>query len=134
MQDYEQIGDLQYKMAMLKDDYRILMEDYNNKALSAKIAGFFPRILKKLTRTVMFNAKISLPEFIVSKLPSNIISVIKIKKSLSVLKNINKSVDDLVTMAAPYGGGADKYAQLSKYIVKANSIQSEIAGSFNKLR
>ena len=60
-----------------------------------------------------------------SKLPKQLSTVIELKKSLSKLKNINRSVDELMSLNAPYGEKSDKYEQLSKYIIKANSIQSK---------
>ena len=63
---------------------------------------------------------------LISKLPRKIASVFAIRNSLSKLANINKSVDDLMRYKYPYGEAATRYEQLSKYIAKANSIQSEI--------
>ena len=43
-----------------------------------------------------------------------------------MLENINKNVNDLVSRYAPFGEELDKYDKLSKYILKANTIQSNI--------
>ena len=51
----------------------------------------------------------------------------EIKSSLDKLENINKSVDELMSMKIPYGESNYRYDILSKYISKANSIQSEIS-------
>ena len=56
-------------------------------------------------------------------------SVIELKQSLNKLESINKNVDELMTMQTPYGEAADKYAQLSKYIARANNIQAKISRS-----
>ena len=50
----------------------------------------------------------------------------------SMLENINKSVDELVSLNIPYGESLSKYEQLSKYIIKANSIQAQISNHLKK--
>ena len=60
-------------------------------------------------------------------LPQKFSTSMELKKSLLKLDNINKSVDELMTLQTPYGEAQDKYEQLSKYIVKANNIQAEIS-------
>ena len=62
-------------------------------------------------------------------LPSKFSSVLEIRQSLRKLENINKSVDELMTLQTPYGEAGDKYEQLSKYITRANNIQAQIAKS-----
>ncbi len=64
---------------------------------------------------------------IIAKLPKKFSSVLELRKSLAKLENINKSVDELMTMQTPYGEAGDKYIKLSKYITRANTIQAEIA-------
>ena len=64
---------------------------------------------------------------LIPRLPKKISSSIELKKSLEKLENINKSVDELMTLQTPYGEAIDKYVQLSKYITKANSIHAKIS-------
>lgn len=49
------------------------------------------------------------------------------KDTLLMLESINKNVDELVSMRAPYGESAEKYDQLLDYLNKANHIQSQIS-------
>ena len=65
-------------------------------------------------------------------MPRQFVSLVELKKSLDKLENINKSVDELIAMNIPYGENNDKYRQLSSYIIKANSIQSEIVKNMKK--
>jgi len=133
--DYDKINSLQLKLNSLKDDYRTLLAIYNDKTLSARITGSLSNILEKTTGSSLQNIKNyigSIYENLLSKLPKRISSALRIKKSLYLLENINKSVDELVTMKIPYGENIDKYRQLSKYIIRANNIHSEIAGYLGK--
>ena len=65
-------------------------------------------------------------------MPKNFKTVLELKNSLVTLQSINKSVDELMTLNIPYGEQIDKYEQLSKYIIKANSIQAEISQNIKK--
>ena len=71
-------------------------------------------------------------EKIVEKLPAPFSKIFELKKSLTKLENINKSVDELMRLNIPYGENINKYEQLSRYIIKANSIQSEISNYIKK--
>ncbi len=128
--DLYKVEELNNKLLYLNDEYKNLLAIYNEKTLSAKIADFSSNIINKIfgkkNKNLEDNPK-NLTDIIISKLPKKISSILKVKKSLNLLENINKSVDELVTMTIPYGENVDKYKQLSKYIIKANSIHSEIS-------
>lgn len=129
--DYGKVQDLQAKLFMLKNNYKNLLSQYNEKNLAAKITGFVSSIysntLGLLIKSITYGIK-KLYRIIVSILPAKFATVLRIKESLNTLKNINNSVDNLVSMNIPYDESTDKYQKLSKYIIKANSIQAEISG------
>ena len=131
--DYNLINDLTYRKKILEEDYEALIALYNNKSLSAKITENISKFLNSKYKTQINNINSSiglLTEKIISKLPRQFTALIELKKSLNKLENINKSVDQLMAFNIPYGEQANKYEQLSEYIIKANSIQSEINGFF----
>lgn len=133
--DIDRSSTLKQKLTTLKEEYQSLLAIYNEKALSAKITDSFSNVIKKIMGNGFYLIKSNLSgiyELFMSKMPKCITSVFKVRKSLYVLENINKSVDELVTMTIPYGENVDKYKQLSKYIQKANSIQAEISGYLKK--
>lgn len=128
--DFAEVEKLRARKVSMTEEYEALIAIYDNKSLSAKITNsitdFYDKTVgKKLNAIENSIAKIS--EKFIDKLPKRFATIITIKKSLEKLENINKSVDDLVTMNIPYGENRDKYRQLSGYIIKANSIQSEIS-------
>jgi len=112
----------------LRDDLDGLLEIYNDSSLSAKISCGLVNNIKNKFSKINRNA-LDFAEAVISKFPGKFSSILEIKKSLNKLENINRSVDELISMRTPYGEAADKYEQLSKYIIKANSIQSEISRS-----
>ena len=123
--DYFLADSLITRKSQLETELNDLTYVYKGASLSAKITGGFTSQLKKIFKSGQkllsdFN------EVIISKFPNKISSVMAIRNSLSKLENINKSVDDLMKYQHPYGEAGEKYEQLSRYIAKANSIQSEI--------
>ena len=133
--DDELTARLKDRLITLREDYTDLLELYNDKSLSAKITGRISTAFGgKWSKTsgVFKNCLSKIYNFFISKLPKKITAIVEIKDSLGKLANINKSVDNLISMNIPYGENIDKYKQLSRYIIKANSIQSEISKQINK--
>lgn len=128
--DYALIDELKYRKSILDEDYRALLAIYNNKTLSGKISD---RVLNlfggKYKKEFQFlqNKFAEVSDVIISKMPKQLSAVFEIKKSLAKLENLNRSVDELISLNIPYGENINKYEQLSKYIIKANSIQAEIS-------
>lgn len=126
IQNYELAGELSGRQIIMKEDYEALVAIYKEKSLSARITN----VLGESLKPKLHGLKKTIDEFsekLISKLPKRLSSVLELKKSLNKLENINRSVDELISMNAPYGENVDKYDQLSKYIIKANSIQNEIS-------
>lgn len=128
--DYSLIEDLTNRKKLLEEDYEALLAMYNEKSLSArisdKILGLFGNKIRNEFN--IFHQKfITVSELIIEKMPKQLSSIFELKKSLLKLENLNKSVDELISMNIPYGENYNKYEQLSKYIIKANSIQAEIS-------
>jgi len=123
--DYFESDRLYARKSQLEKDLYILNDLYKEASISAKISGgLTSKIRDKLINSA--RKMKNLGEVFLSKLPGKIASIIEIRNSLSKLENINKSVDILMKSRYPYGEAAEKYTQLSKYIARANSIQSEI--------
>ena len=135
IKDSAYIKELNARLITLREDYETLLDMYNEKSVSAKITVGLSSIFSDKIKS---NAKL-LKEYItksseklISKMPKSITSVFELRKSLNTLENINKSVDDLIKLNIPYGEQRDKYEKLSRYIIKANSIQSEISRNIKK--
>lgn len=128
--DYDTVEYLIGRKKQVYEDLVLLSQIYNEKSLSSKISGGIFNILSPKIRTELqkFNAKLKeLRDSVIANIPGRFSSIMEIKKSLNKLENINKSVDELMTLQTPYGESFDKYEQLSKYITRANAIQSKIS-------
>lgn len=126
IQDYELAGELSGRQIIMKEDYEALVSMYKEKSISARLTNVFGDKLKPKLSGIQKNIA-DFSEKLIEKLPKRFSSVLELKKSLHKLENINRSVDELISMNIPYGENIDKYEQLSKYIIKANSIQNEIS-------
>jgi hypothetical protein len=130
IRNFNEVEELASRKNMLIEDRDSLVAIYNDKSLSARISDkIFNFFGHDLTKSISkFKSSYNdIAESIVAKLPKRFASVLELKKSLTKLENINKSVDELISMNIPYGENIDKYDQLSKYIIKANSIQNDLS-------
>ncbi len=126
IKDYDLVENLFSRKKMLIEDYKYLSDIYNSTSLSAKISGGLVSKVKEQVRGIKRRLN-DAGENIIARMPGRMASLFELKKSLAKLSNINKSVDELMSMQTPYGETIDRYEQLSKYIVKANNIQAEIS-------
>lgn len=126
IKDYELIGSLQAQKLILEENLVELTKMYKQSGLSARISSSFNGKIKMyLTK---FRKK--LIDFITKyavRFSHKFSHFVELKQSLRTLESINNSVDELISMKIPYGESFSKYDQLSKYIVRANTIQSEIS-------
>lgn len=116
---------LQNRKLKLQENLKFITDMYNEASLSAKISGgITSKFREKFADVYRTIANVS--RLLMSKLPGKLASLIEVRNSLTKLEYINRSVDDLMRSRYPYGEAVEKYEQLSKYIARANSIQSEI--------
>lgn len=120
--DFKLAQTLLDRKLQLEFEMKELVEQYKSSNIPDRINQNSVGQLNAIKNTIL-----NLKGIFTSKLPTRISSLIELKNSLSKLENISKSVDELMTMQVPYGEASDRYEQLSKYIVKANAIQSSIA-------
>lgn len=128
--DYDTVEYLMCRKQKIKDEIYVITKMYNAKSLSTKISGGVYSVLS--FGLINYNERVkiffkSIKEILLAILPRKISYIQGVKQSLLRLENINKSVDELMTLQTPYGESGDKYEQLSRYITRANAIQSKIA-------
>ena len=129
IRDFEKIEFLYNRKRILQKDYQEFLNMYNETRITARISGGITNVVSSQIKEKITSLKKMMnliTQSVVSKLPGNMSSIFELKESLRRLKSINKNVDELMTMQIPYGENGEKYSQLSKYITKANSIQSDI--------
>jgi hypothetical protein len=128
--DYDMIKTLSTKKTLLEEDFEALIAIYNDKSISAKISDKILNLFDGKLKNNLKNIHTKFSNFsekIIDKMPRQLSSIFELKKTLAKLENLNRSVDELMSLNIPYGENINKYEQLSKYIIKANSIQAEIS-------
>ena len=65
-------------------------------------------------------------------MPKHFLTLLKLRKTLNTLENLNQSVSELISLNTPYVEQFSKYDKLSKYIIKANSIHANISQDIRK--
>ncbi|MBR1775898.1 hypothetical protein IJ750_02340 [bacterium] len=126
IQDFELAQSLFLRKKQLETELSEFVSKYNSASLSAKISGGITSQIKTKSNALK-NTLNNVARIFFSILPGKISNFIEIKNSLSTLESINKSVDELISLQVPYGEASDRYEKLSKYITKANTIQSSIS-------
>lgn len=129
------IEDLNSRKYALTNVYNELLLLYKDKSLSAKITDSLSNAVGykiKNKFNVFREIFLKLTESISKKMPKRISVILELRKTLNQLENLNKSVDELMSLNIPYGENYNKYEQLSKYIIKANSIQAELTRNMKK--
>ena len=129
------VEELSIKRKMLEDDYKALLALYNNKSFSAKISDKILNLFGiKIKDSVKFlkNSFTDNSDKIISKMPKQFLTLLKLRKTLNTLENLNQSVSELISLNTPYGEQFSKYDKLSKYIIKANSIHANISQDIRK--
>jgi len=128
--DFQKIDILTIKKHQDELELNRLYKKYSEQGFSARLSGGITNLItprpKKNTDTADKVLEF-ISEKILSKLSKKFNSCRTLKLALSKLDNINKNVDELVSMTIPYGEGPSKYERLSDYLSRANSIQYKIS-------
>ena len=128
--DYNTVEILSTRKKNVKEELGRLLTKYNEKGISSKISSSVMNLASpKITNFFSIFRKASdyIKDRILSGMSGEYVSIQELKHSLAKLENINKSVDELMTLQTPYGEAGEKYEQLSRYITKANAIQARIS-------
>ena len=132
--DYQKLKILNAKKLQYEQELKKLYENYNSKSLPSRLSG---EILNFVTQSPkksegLFQKTINfIEQKLFPKISDKFGIALNIKEALIKLENINKNVDDLVSMQTPYGEHSEKYVRRLQYLNKANTIQYEISQMVN---
>ena len=134
MNDFQQIDVLNIKKHQYENELQKLHEMYRNQSLPTKLSGEivnFLTVKPKIPEGALKNVIDFLNQNLFARISDKFNSNLHIKEALVKLENINRNVDDLVSMQTPYGETPEKYDQLLQYLNKANVIQYQISQMVN---
>jgi len=107
---------------------------YSQMGISAKLSGGLVSVVNFTSNkknNVFLSAKTFLIKKVLTKISKKFDYSQKIKEALANLSDINMSVDELITLQAPYGETVNRYEKLSAYLNKVNVIHSNITKNVN---
>jgi len=130
IEDYQRIDILTIKKRNIEKKLKLLHDNYKDSDISTQLSdnisalfAYKPKGIGKFFSTVGRFVEHN----ILGKVFDNVGSAEDIRMALSKLETLNKNVDELVTMQAPYGEADERYEMLTEYLNRANVIHYNIS-------
>ena len=135
LKDTEEVDMLTMKKHSMEARLTQLTKEYQQTGMSKKLTGNLTSLVKP-TKTTKFNSiKTYVKNFtgnVLGKISKTFNSGQDLKLAVKKLSNINKNVNELISLQAPYGEAEEKYDRLTKYLTKANTIQYQVSKELSK--
>lgn len=135
LNDKGKLEGLGLKKTSIEKELKELYSKYQGSNVSSRISFGISSVLQP-KKSVLATVKDTVVGFVSQKILPKISKRFntgqELKVALDKLKNINKTVDELVSSQAPYGEAEEKYDRLSKYLTKANTIQYQVSVELSK--
>lgn len=135
LKDTEEVDMLTMKKHSMEARLNQLTKEYQQTSMSKKLTGNLTSLVKP-TKTTKFNSiKTYVKNFtgnVLGKISKTFNSGQDLKLAVKKLSNINKNVNELISLQAPYGEAEEKYDRLTKYLTKANTIQYQVSKELSK--
>ena len=125
---------LKTKRESIKKELERLNNKYFDLGAMSKFTTIMSYIFRKKSskeRTLFQKIKYLMSKYIFSAISKRLHFTFNLKESLSKLADINRSVDELISLRIPFGGLTGRYEKLTNYINKANDIHAQIAKNVN---
>lgn len=109
------------------------LNEFDSKMLEGKVAmppqkpSVHSRNFPLIDRAIVF-----VKRYILAKVSKKINSIVQMSDSLESLASINKNVDELMKIRAPYRETVHNYEILTEYLYKANKIHSQISKTMKR--
>ncbi len=96
------------------------------------VSALFRRKKPKNGKTIKEKISYFISKYIFATLSKRLNFTFNLRESLSKLSDINRSVDELISLRIPFGGLTGRYEKLTNYINKANDIHAKISHDVNQ--
>ncbi len=133
--DHSRIEFLQTKKANIKKELERLNNKYFDIGAMSKFTTILSYIFRKRSpkeKSLFNQIKYFINKYIFATFSKRLNFTFNLKESLSKLADINRSVDELISLRIPFGGLTGRYEKLTSYINKANDIHAKIAKNVNE--
>ena len=132
--DQSRLEFLRTKKQNIEKEIDILNERYYDIGAMSKfttiVSALFRRRNKK-EKNIFQKITYFFQKYIFSFFSKRLNFTFNLRESLSKLHDINRSVDELISLRIPFGGLTGRYEKLANYIVKANDIHAKISKNVN---
>lgn len=129
--DILKIDSINLKKHSVEKELENLYQRYKGNNLSKKITDTITRPRKNILEVIINLSVNFIENKILPKFSQRFNSGLKLKQALGKLENINRNVDELVSLNTPYGETEEKYERLTNYLSKASSIQYNVSKSLS---
>lgn len=135
--------DDQSRAELLKEKKKAIekeLEHLNDRYFDIGAMSKFTTIVSALIRrkkpkngkTIKEKISYFISKYIFATLSKRLNFTFNLRESLSKLSDINRSVDELISLRIPFGGLTGRYEKLTNYINKANDIHAKISHDVNQ--
>ena len=134
IEDQSRLEFLNTKKEAIEKEIEVLNDKYYDIGAMSKfttiISSLFRRKYKK-EKTIINKIGHFFLKYVLSVFSKRLNFTFGLRDSLSKLADINRSVDELISLRIPFGGLTGRYEKLTNYIIKANDIHAKISKNVN---
>lgn len=133
--DTQRLEFLESKKHIIEEELKDLNSRYFNIGAMSKFTTVMNAIFRrKAKRGKSFKEQIKyfISKYLLSTFSKRLSFTFNLRESMSKLSDINRSVDELISLRIPFGGITGRYEKLTNYINKANDIHAKISKNVNE--
>ncbi len=135
IEDQSRLAFLKTKKETIEKEIETLNDKYYDIGAMSKfttiVSAMFRRRFKK-EKNIFKKVNYFFSKYVLSVFSKRLNFTFNLRESLSKLADINRSVDELISLRIPFGGLTGRYEKLTNYIIKANDIHAKISKNVNE--
>lgn len=134
IEDQSRLEFLQIKKKNIEAEIETLNEKYYDIGAMSKFTTIVSALFRKKAKresSILKKITYFFQKYIFSIFSKRLNFTFGLRESLSKLYDINRSVDELISLRIPFGGLTGRYEKLTNYIIKANDIHAKISKNVN---
>lgn len=134
IEDQSRLEFLQIKKKNIEAEIETLNDKYYDIGAMSKFTTIVSALFRKKAKkesSILKKITYFFQKYIFSIFSKRLNFTFGLRESLSKLYDINRSVDELISLRIPFGGLTGRYEKLTNYIIKANDIHAKISKNVN---
>lgn len=134
IEDQSRLEFLKTKKTAIEKEINELNDKYYDIGAMSKFTTIVSALFRKRAKkdkSILQKIKYFFSKYVLSVFSKRLNFTFNLRESLSKLADINRSVDELISLRIPFGGLTGRYEKLTNYIIKANDIHAKISQNVN---